>query len=416
MKQFGLDESHLRGLVGAVSTGAPRDNAETADRFARAAWSIITEPGDGTAGLLVSAVGAPTALMALLEEWSVDRLIGAVQEVAGEDAESLGARLHDGLQRWRHRLSSSEVVRAFTQGARVGAGLLAPGDRLWPVSLDDLGPHAPLVLWWRGVPNALLALPNSIALVGARAATRYGEHVATEAAAGLVERGFAIVSGAAYGIDGMAHRSALASGGFTVAFLAGGVDRFYPSGHDELLSKIVDVGAVMSERPCGASPTKWRFLQRNRLIAAASTATVVLEAGSRSGTFNTANHAASLGRPLGAVPGPVTSPTSSGCHRLIREYDATCVTNAAEMAELVGSMSQVMFEVDGPAEPQRAIGSGRTSEQVRVFDALSARAPRPIPDIARRAGMSTGAVIGALGTLDIEGAVSRRESGWVRAR
>lgn len=131
---------------------------------------------------------------------------------------------------------------------------------------------------------------------------------------------------------------------------------------------------------------------------------------------NPAGHAAALGRPLGAVPGPVTSPTSSGCHRLIREYDAICVTNAAEMAELVGSMTQVMFEFADDGAPQGAIGSGRTSEQVRVFDALSTRAPRPIPDIARRAGLSTGSVIGALGTLDMEGAVRRRESGWVRAR
>jgi len=291
-----------------------------------------------------------------------------------------------------------------------------PGDRLWPVALDDLGPHSPIALWWRGVDNAWLALPNSIALVGARAATGYGEHVAMEAAAGLVDRGFAIVSGAAYGIDGMAHRSTLASGGLTLAFLAGGIDRFYPSGHDALLARIAEVGAVVSELPCGAAPTKWRFLQRNRLIAAASTATVVLEAGWRSGTLNTAGHAAALGRPLGAVPGPVTSPTSSGCHRLIREYDAICVTNAAEMAELVGSMTQVMFEFADDGAPQRAIGSGRTSEQVCVFDALSVRAPRPISDVARRAGLSTGSVIGALGTLEMEGAVKRRESGWVRAR
>ena len=142
----------------------------------------------------------------------------------------------------------------------------------------------------------------------------------------------------------------------------------------------------------------------------------MLEAGWRSGTLNTAGHAAALGRPLGAVPGPVTSPTSSGCHRLIREYDAVCVTNAAEMAELVGSMTQVMLEFTDDGAQQGALTSGRTPEQVRVFDALSTRSPRPIPDIARRAGMSTGAVIGALGTLDVEGAVVVRESGWVRVR
>ena len=214
----------------------------------------------------------------------------------------------------------------------------------------------------------------------------------------------------------MAHRSALASGGHTIAFLAGGVDRFCPSGHEELLSDIVESGAVVSEMPCGAAPTKWRFLERNRLIAASSCATVVLEAGWRSGTINTAGHAAGLGRPLGAVPGPVTSPTSSGCHKLLREYDAVCVTNAAEMAELAGTMTQVSFDFPDDAAPPGSFGSGRTSEQVRVFDALSARSARPIPDLARRAGLSTGAVIGALGTLEMEGAVKRRESGWVRSR
>src|SRR5690606_23806686 len=138
-----------------------------------------------------------------------------------------------------------------------------------------------------------------------------------------------------YGIDGMAHRAALASGGQTIAFLAGGVDRFYPSGHDALLTRIVECGAVVSELPCGSQPTKWRFLQRNRLIAAAGRATVVIEAGWRSGSLNTAGHAAALGSPRGAVPGPVTSAASAGCHRLIRDFDAICVTTPAEMAELI---------------------------------------------------------------------------------
>ncbi len=416
MKQFELDEARVRSLVGAVRSDSPGDDPETGELFARAAWTCLAEPGDGMAGILVGCLGASTALTAILESWTITRLIGALEEADTGVEGELAEKLDDGLQRWRNRLSSAEVIHALEQSARVGAGLLVPGDRSWPSGLNDLGPHSPIALWWRGIPQAWLALPNSIALVGARAATGYGEHVAMEAAAGLVDRGFAIVSGAAYGIDGMAHRSALASRGLTIAFLAGGVDRFYPSGHDALLSRIVEVGAVVSELPCGAAPTKWRFLQRNRLIAAASAATVVLEAGWRSGTLNTAGHAAALGRPLGAVPGPVTSPTSSGCHRLIREYDAVCVTNAAEMAELVGSMTQVMLEFTDDGAQQGALTSGRTPEQVRVFDALSTRSPRPIPDIARRAGMSTGAVIGALGTLDVEGAVVVRESGWVRVR
>lgn len=417
MTMFGLDETGVLTLATGVSS-TEVDAAVAADLFARAAWTGIAEPGDGTAGLLVARLGASAALSAVLDTLAPARLAAVVRDSdpgggAGAD-EDLESDLDNGLQRWRPRLSSGDVIRSLQQAQRVSARLLLPGDELWPASLDDLGLHAPLALWWRGIPAALAALPRSIALVGARAATGYGEHVAMESSAGLVDRGFAIVSGAAYGIDGMAHRSALASEGLTVAFLAGGVDRFYPSGHDALLTRITEAGAVVSELPCGAAPTKWRFLQRNRLIAASSAATVVLEAGWRSGSLNTAGHAAALGRPLGAVPGPVTSPTSAGCHRLIREYDAVCVTTAAEMAELVGE-NPTQVALDLPAgETETAWFGGRTSEQVRVFDALSARAPRPVPDIARRAGLSTSAVIGALGALDLEGVARERETGWVR--
>lgn len=414
MTLFGLKESRVVALTTGVRGAGIDAEAEAGEVFARAAWTGIAEPGDGTAGLLVGCLGASTALTAVLDTWTPTMLATAVRDAGAGAAEELEDELDQGLQRWRPRLSSAEVIRSLQQAARVSAQLVLPGDAHWLVGVDDLGLHAPLALWWRGIPSALAELPNSIALVGARAATGYGEHVAMEAAAGLVDRGFAIVSGAAYGIDGMAHRSALASQGLTVAFLAGGVDRFYPSGHDALLTRIVEAGAVVSELPCGAAPTKWRFLQRNRLIAASSAATVVLEAGWRSGSLNTAGHAAALGRPLGAVPGPVTSPTSAGCHRLIREYDAVCVTNATEMAELVGeSLTQVAL--DFPVGEEETTGFGaRTSEQVRVFDALSVRSPRVVPEIARRAGMSTSAVLGALGALDLEGVVHERETGWVR--
>ncbi|GEP26696.1 DNA-processing protein DprA [Cryobacterium levicorallinum] len=419
------------------------ETAMVAEVFARAAWSGIAEPGDGMAGVLVASLGASVALTAILEAWSPVRLGALVRDALSGDttvgpsvlfavspsidfseadadtSAELEAALDQGLQRWRPRLNSTEVIRSLQQAARVEARLLLATDSLWPAALNDLEKHAPLALWWRGGPGALAALPNSIALVGARAATGYGEHIAMEASAGLVDRGFAIVSGAAYGIDGMAHRAALASDGLTVAFLAGGVDRFYPSGHDSLLTRIVASGAVVSELPCGAAPTKWRFLQRNRLIAASSAATVVLEAGWRSGSLNTAGHASALGRPLGAVPGPITSPTSAGCHRLIREFAAVCVTNPTEMAELVGDRSiQVpLANFHLEAGPNTDAGPGpipRTSDQVRVFDALSGRSPRTVADLSRRAGLSSAAVRGALGGLDLDGAAQEREAGWVR--
>jgi DNA processing protein len=423
MTMFGLEEKTVRAAAAAVrgpnapdgDEGAGDPDREPGEVFARAAWTSIAEPGDGVAGAVVAALGAVTALRAVVEFWPVDRLAQSLAATLDEDgagdAAGLRPELEQALGRWRPRVSSAEVMRSLQQAQRTGTALLLPTDQLWPAGVDDLGPHAPLALWWRGGTDAVAALRHSIALVGARAATGYGEHVAMEAAAGLVDRGLAIVSGAAYGIDGMAHRSALASNGTTVAFLAGGVDRFYPSGHDALLTRIVEAGAVLSELPCGAAPTKWRFLQRNRLIAAASQATVVLEAGWRSGSLNTAGHAAALGRPLGAVPGPVTSPTSAGCHRLLRDYDAICVTTVAQMAELIGLGVDLELDIPGPD------GAGprdRTSEQVRVFDALSVRAPRVPADIARRAGLSTAAVLGALGALDLEGSVRERATGWVR--
>jgi DNA processing protein len=205
----------------------------------------------------------------------------------------------------------------------------------------------------------------------------------------------------------MAHRAALASHGLTVAFLAGGVDRFYPSGHDALLERIVQSGAVISELPCGSPPTKWRFLQRNRLIAASSLATVVLEAGWRSGSLNTARHALDLDRPLGAVPGPVTSAASAGCHKLLRDGYAMCVTGPDEMAELapLGELTIPPLSADRP-DP----------DATRVLDALSTTAPRSTPDIAARSGMSIGHVQSVLGRLELQGVVRDSDRGWRRVR
>jgi DNA processing protein len=412
---FGLKEAEVATLVRAVA-GHTLDHDGIRDRFARGTWTGIAEPGDRMAGLVIEALGAADALDAVVERWPAPRWLAALTHT-GVDGVS-EEEITQAVERWQPRLKSENALLAFRQAARFGATLLTPDLDSWPGGLSDLGFHAPVALWMRGTETALASLGTSIALVGARSATSYGENVTMEASAGLVDRGYAIVSGAAYGIDGMAHRAALASHGQTVAFLAGGVDRFYPSGHDALLTRIVQDGAVLSELPCGQPPTKWRFLQRNRLIAAASQATVVIEAGWRSGSLNTAGHAASLGRPLGAVPGPVTSATSAGCHRLIRDYDATLVTNPDEMAELVGGQ---LF----PSGRVAAVGSGFVGvgptdtdapEVTRLFDALSVTSPRTSADIAARAGLSVAAIQSLLGRLELEGRVIERERGWVRKK
>lgn len=362
------------------------------DAQSRAWLCALSEPGDGVLGALVQSFGSARALEIAL---GADEIPAEHLAEAGLPSRTLA----EGRRRWHPRRQDADHV--VDDAARVGAQLLTPAHPHWPTRVDDLGPHAPLCLWVRG-DGAALTTPAAVAVVGARAATGYGEHVAGEIAGALATDGVAVVSGGAYGIDGAAHRAALGAGGTTIAFLAGGVDRAYPAGHHDLLRRIVaSGGAVVSEVPCGSAPTKWRFLARNRLIAGASDATVVVEAGWRSGSLNTASHAATLGRPLGAVPGPVTSASSAGCHRLLREHDAVCVTGVDDVRELAGW---------GSASPPGA--AARSPEAVRVADALSVRAARSVEDIARRAGLAPDDVRAALGLLALEGAATASDDGW----
>lgn len=369
---------------------------EALERYATIVWSHLTEPGDGVAGRMVSRLGAAGALGMTLGHGMPD---------AGVLSEN---ELMSGRKRWLTRLSEEEVSTSLRIAAATGIRIVTRTDPDWPRQLDDLGEHAPLCLWVRGDPGALVQLIPSVAIVGARAATSYGEHVATELAADLAGGGVPVVSGGAYGIDGAAHRAAMAVRGLTVAMLAGGADRAYPAGHSELIARIAESGAVVSEVPCGSAPTKWRFLQRNRLIAAMTSATVVVEAGWRSGSLNTAAHAAALSRGLGAVPGPITSAASVGTHRLLREFDARCVTSGADVRELLGGASP-----GAPADPAESGGERpRTDDATRVRDALSTRSWRTSGDIARRCGMSTDEVEPILGLLHLEREIVRGNGGW----
>jgi DNA processing protein len=302
------------------------------------------------------------------------------------------------LARWAPRLADLDPGRVLDRADRLDARVVVPGDAEWPTGLDDLGGSAPLCLWVRGPVDLAAAVRRSVALVGARAATAYGEHVAADLAAGLAEAGCTVVSGGAYGIDVAAHRGALAVGGPTIALLAGGVDRTYPAGNHTLLESLArEHGAVVAECPPGTAPVRARFLLRNRLIAALSGATVVVEAAWRSGALSTATHAAALLRPLGAVPGPVTSMASAGCHRLIRDGAAVCVTGTPDVLELVGPRPPTDGARQG-AGPTRSLGGG-------------AVAPGPADESTR------GAVGAALGRV-VDGPVVSGpvESGSVRPR
>jgi DNA processing protein len=406
----GFDRLLARCAGSMSAVGRVGDDPEA---VAAVVLGTLAEPGDGVLGRLTELLGAIEAAAFVLSRPDTSALVRAFHAV-GERIDPRTARA--AAERWAPRVDLDVMTRAIVQAGRVSARLLVRSDSLWPCGVDDLGVHAPFTLWVRGAPAALTAGSRAIALVGARASTGYGNLVAGDAAAGLCDRGITVVSGGAYGIDGAAHRAALNRGGTTVALLAGGVDRFYPTGHDRLFSEITETGAVVSELPCGAAPTRWRFLQRNRLIAAAAAATVVLEAGLRSGSLNTAGHAAALGRPLGAVPGPVTSPSSAGCHRLLREYDAICVTDAAQMAELVDGVAPDARAPSDRATDTRTSEPRDTSDTVRVLDALSYRSPRTLDDVARRAGLPPNHVMAVLGALCADGRAARRSDGWFAVR
>ena len=300
---------------------------------------------------------------------------------------------------------------------RRGGRLITPDDGEWPqlafgafggapVRQKEQG-RAPLVLWVIG-PLALDEVAwRAAAVVGTRAATAYGEHVAAELSAGLVERDVAVVSGGAYGIDGAAHRAALGAEGATVAVLAGGVDVLYPAGHSALLHRISGTGLLISEYPPGVRPARHRFLTRNRLVAALSSATVVVEAGIRSGAASTAAWARALGRVVCAVPGPVTSGASTGCHELVRA-GAELVTRAEEVVEIIGRPGEFAGDLPRPIDPL----DGLSDIQRQVYEALPGRGLRTPDQIAVVSGLPPTAVLGPLAMLEIAGLVQHRDGKW----
>lgn len=286
--------------------------------LARVAWSRMIEPGDRAAAVLINAFGAAEALQRLctIDTQIRNRVVNASYAPLAE--------------KWLARHDMSQAQRELEQALAAGLTALLPGDELWPARLGDqesadpLAPAQPLMLWARG-DVALLQKP-SLAITGARACTGYGEHVTREIADHAAQRSVTVLAGASYGVDGAAHRTALAAGGKTVAVLASGVDRAYPAGHRDLIERIAEQGLVVSEIPPGTAPTRWRFIMRGRIIAALAGAVVVPEAGVRSGALQVAQQAHGIGRPVGAVPGPVTSAASAGCHLLVQQGAARLVT------------------------------------------------------------------------------------------
>ena len=299
--------------------------------------------------------------------------------------------------------------------------LITPEDDEWPGLAfasfrgapvrDRPQGRAPLVLWAIGPLRLDDVAERAAAIVGTRACTAYGEHVAADLSAGLAEHDVAVVSGGAYGVDGVAHRAALAADGMTVAVLAGGVDVLYPAGHSALLHRVGASGLLVSEYPPGVRPARHRFLTRNRLVAALSGATVVVEAGIRSGAASTAAWARALGRVVCAVPGPVTSAASTGCHVLLRA-GAELVTRADEVREIIGRAGELAEEETRPTNPLDAL----TDTERQVYEALPGRGVRTTDEIAVASGLPADAILGPLAMLEIAGLIERVDGRWRLAR
>ena len=365
------------------------------ERLARVALSRIGEPGDPRLTDVVHEYGGETVLKGLTDQ--------AANRDLGEDL--------------AQRITSADPGRELEAATKRGLRFVVPGDDEWPAGLDDLAlaPHLherggiPIGLWCRGPLRLDEALVQAVAVVGSRSATTYGGGVAGDIAAVLARESWTVVSGAAFGIDQAAHRGALASRGATVAVLACGADRVYPSAHRALIDYIADVGLVVSEAAPGCAPTRIRFLARNRLIAAMARGTVVVEAAVRSGALNTASWAAGLGRTVMGVPGPVTSAPSAGVHQLIRSRDAALVTSGEEVLEMVGPIgSHVLADPREPETPRDLL----SARQRQVLDAVPLVQPVGATKIAETAGVSPGRTKEDLLSLHRAGLVEHSLGRW----
>ncbi|OIV38550.1 DNA protecting protein DprA [Mangrovactinospora gilvigrisea] len=350
----------------------------------------VAEPGDAVVGHWLAELG-PQELIA--------RLAGP------EPLPRMGRERH---ARIRAALPSLDPAAELARGRAHGARFVCPGDAEWPTQLDDLGELRPYGLWVRGAPSLRLWALRSVSVVGSRACTSYGAHTAGELGAELAERGWTVVSGAAYGIDAAVHRGALAVAGPTVAVLACGVDRAYPPRNTALLRRIAEDGLVVAELPPGTAPNRSRFVLRNRVIAALTRGTVVVEAGLRSGALITARRARDLGRQLMAVPGPVTSPLSEGAHQLLRA-GGVLVTSAAEVAEQIGAIgADLAPPLAAPALPRDLLDA----EAAAVLEAVPARPGAPLEAVAAEARRDPERVLRRLHELVALGFAAREGRLW----
>ncbi|SNY14464.1 DNA-processing protein DprA [Paractinoplanes atraurantiacus] len=381
--------------------------AEDGERAARVALTWLAEPGNRMVWSLVEECGASEALDRLVRGEVESKAIQAAVRAYEADLEP-------------ERLRELTVGRADQLGARI----VVPSDEEWPRRVDSLATlslegngrilrdvRPPLCLWVRGAWPLGETLERSVAVVGARAATAYGTHVTGEISYGLAEQGWTVVSGGAFGIDAAAHRAAMAAGGRTVAVLACGLDRPYPAGNSAMFEQIAESGLLISEWPPGAEPLRHRFLIRNRVIAAATVGTVMVEAAARSGASQTLSRVLALNRTAMVVPGPVTSAVSVGCHELLRERpEAILVTGVDHVLEAVGRVGEYL--VDPPRGPTHA-RDALDEESALVLEAVPRRGTASPEELAAKAGLDLRTVLRRLSLLEVAGMVERRGTAGV---
>lgn len=376
----------------------PEDQLE---HFARIALSVFAEPSDSHMGYMISIFGPVLSLNLVLQQIPINTIRELLPEQT--DFEEFTTRHLRAMKRYQPRISLFDVQRTIEMTNAVKATTLVPQDLGFPNGLHDLDSHSPWLLWFRGQPLSLESY-RAVSIVGTRTASDYGLSCTRMFAEFAAQENLKVISGGAVGCDAAAHEAALNAGGQTFAFLAGGIDQMYPWQNRQLFQKIMASGAVFSESPPGTMPTKWRFLRRNRLIAAASRATLVVEAGWRSGTKNTAEAAAELGRDVGVVPGPIDYFGSQGCYRILQEMPSTVVHDRESFLNLVG-----ISKGDKDSTPKGFLGN----LELRCLDALGPTG-KGIYQIARETGMSEFETNIAISSLELLGYARRCNSGWRR--
>ena len=367
---------------------------------AAATWSLLCEPGDSMAGMLRRAIGLEESLFEIRRAKSAKDLLPLLPQDPFR-APQFSSTLEDSLECWKRRLVSTNINKALETLSALDGFLITPQSQDWPKGLFDLGDAAPAALWAMG-QKEVFSNQSTVSIVGARIASSYGLEVTKDIVNSMATKDYVVVSGGALGIDAQAHRIALDARASTIAIMAGGLDRLYPPRNLDLFEQIKSSGLVISEMAPGISPARWRFLQRNRLIAAIGNATVVVEAGFRSGSINTAGHANEIDRPVGAVPGQINSTRSAGCHRLIKERRAELISTPADLFELLGLRAQEV-----------ACNFGLTDNQIRVLDSFG-YFEQTTERVSGISGMTLSDANYALVALEKFGLVLRTSSGWVK--